>query len=146
MTPRLPPDTRDDLSRAFTLSPVAPSVSAARLWVRQMLNRWHLDELRWAAEILVTELMANAIKHARTGGAPITVLLMYAAGTLRIEVRDRDANRMPTPREPAVGDESGWGLILVATYADRWGTKPTTTGKAVWCELDTPSPRGEALR
>ncbi|WP_344493829.1 ATP-binding protein [Nonomuraea monospora] len=127
------------LSRAFTLSPTPQSVPGGRKWVRQLLDRWDLGEIKWRAELLVTELIANAIKHAQTGGAPVTVLVMYAAGTLRIEVRDRDTDNLPVRRRSTPEDENGHGLLLVETYSDRWNVRLNERNKTVWADLDTPS-------
>ncbi len=132
MTSQLSTET---LSRAFTVSPVPLSVPATRRWVRQMLHRWHLIPLSERAEVVVSELATNAIRHAVTGGAPITTLMIYAAGTLRIEVRDRDAVNLPVQRRSADPGQ-GHGLEIVAVYSHRWGAHPTDHGKIVWAELD----------
>ncbi|MFC4008144.1 ATP-binding protein [Nonomuraea purpurea] len=141
MTSHFPHELDDTLSRAFTLSPIPPSIPVARKWVRQMLDRWGLEALRPPVEWLVTELTTNAIKHARTGGATVTVLVMYTAGTLRIEVRDRDPDNLPIRRQSTSEAESGRGLLIVEEYADRWNVRVNERGKTVWCELDMPCVR-----
>ncbi|WP_214318599.1 ATP-binding protein [Nonomuraea sediminis] len=134
MTSRL---SSDILSRSYTLSSVSASVPAARIWVRQMLARWKLTQLTEPAELLVSELITNAIKHAKTGGAPITLVLSHVSGTLRLEVHDPDQNGRPIPQQPAADEEVGRGLWIVGTFADRWDVEITEVGKAVWFELDT---------
>ncbi|GAA3229593.1 ATP-binding protein [Nonomuraea helvata] len=146
MTSRLTHETCATLSRAFTLSPIPASVPVARKWVRQLLDRWDLAVFKWRTELLVTELFTNAIKHACTGGATVTGLVMYAGGTLRVEVHDRDTNHLPVRRQAPPGNASGHGLLIVETYADRWGVRLNETSKAVWCELDTPSTRKAVSR
>jgi hypothetical protein len=65
------------------------------------------------------------------------VLRLENVGTwLRIEVHDADP-RPPRPSTPVGLDESGFGFVLVDALAGKWGVRETTTGKAVWAELDT---------
>jgi anti-sigma regulatory factor (Ser/Thr protein kinase) len=135
--------TSETLSRAFTVSPVSPSVPATRRWVRQMLQRWHLTQLSEHAEAVVSELVTNAVRHADTRGASITILLIYAAGTLRLEVRDRDAIKLPV-RRTSTEPGQGHGLEIVEAFARRWGARPTGLGKIVWVELDI-CPHREAV-
>jgi anti-sigma regulatory factor (Ser/Thr protein kinase) len=105
-----------------------------------MLTKWQIDHFSENAEVLVAELLANAVTHAHTDGATVTVLLMHAAGTLRLEVRDRDPVNLPVLRNADLSEEGGRGLILIDAYADRWGYRGTDTGKAVWVELDSRTP------
>ncbi|WP_146607727.1 ATP-binding protein [Spongiactinospora gelatinilytica] len=76
MTSQLTGHDSETLSWSRTLLPIAPSVPEARERVRQALGEWDLDHLKWRTDLLVTELVANAIKHAHTGGAHVTVLVM----------------------------------------------------------------------
>jgi anti-sigma regulatory factor (Ser/Thr protein kinase) len=105
-----------------------------------MLTKWRIDHFSERAELLVTELLTNALTHARTDGGTVTVLLMYAAGTLRLEVRDRDPANLPVLRNADLSEETGRGLTLIDAYADRWGYRGTEAGKAVWGELDNAPP------
>nr|WP_329084627.1 ATP-binding protein [Streptosporangium sp. NBC_01469] len=111
----------------------------ARMLVRQTLIQWEITHFQEQADLLVTELTANAVRHARVGDASVKVLLTYAAGTLRIEVRDRDRTTLPIWREPGSEEETGRGLLIVDACADRWGVRLAESGKTVWCELATPS-------
>ena len=142
--PRLPQRLRDDaLSRVLTVPPVPRAVRASREWVEQTLNRWRLAEATEAVTHLVSELVTNSIEHAEDG-ASVVVLLMYAAGMLRLEVRDRDPLNVPLLRNPSSEDPGGRGLVIVKALSDRWGVKISDTGKSVWCELAIPRPASRA--
>ncbi len=129
----------DALSRVLTVPPVPRAVQASRHWVRETLTRWRLTDAADGAEHLVSELVTNAIQHAHDGFS-VVVLLMYAAGALRMEVRDHDPLNLPLVTNPGPLDTSGRGLVLVEAFADRWGVRVTDAGKSVWCELAV-SPR-----
>jgi hypothetical protein len=126
----------------LTLPASAQSAWVARKATRRVLTSWLLADLEETAVLLVSELVGNAVQHARTGGH-VLALRLEAAGTwLRIEVHDGDP-RPPRPRTPGRIGESGFGFVLVAALAGKWGVHQTATGKAVWAELDT-SPAGDA--
>lgn len=132
----LPSVPNDSLSRALTIPLDPQSVPLARRWVRHTLGRWGLGDFVDAAAQIASELTANAIKHADPDSS-VVLLLMFAAGTLRLEVRDRDRQNLPLLRSPTPIDIDGRGLIIVEAIADRWGVRVTSSGKAVWSELDT---------
>ena len=118
----------------MTLPAAAPAARLARQTTRQILTSWQMAHLEEAAVPLVSELVSNVVQHARATSEMI--LRLEAAGTcLRIEVQDDDL-RWPQPRTPAGLDESGFGLVLVDTLADKWGVRQTPRGKVVWAELD----------
>jgi hypothetical protein len=71
---------------------------------------------------------------------------MYAAGTMRLEVRDHDPLNVPLLKNPAPTDIDGRGLIIVQAFSDRWGIRITDTGKTVWCELAVSRPRSRDRR
>ncbi len=127
------------LMRQISLPPQAESAGAARRAVRRTLAYWGLDEMTEDAMLLVSELVGNAVCHARHGldgtGAPALVLSLTCAGSaLRIEVRDTDP-RPPQPRAPGSQDESGFGFVIVDSLARCWGVYQAEPGKAVWAEL-----------
>lgn len=126
----------DSLSRALTIPLEPQSVPLARRWVRHTLGRWGLGDLADAAAQIASELTTNAIIHADPDSS-VVLLLMFAAGTLRLEVRDRDRQNLPLPRNPTPTEIDGRGLIIVEAIADRWGVRVTNSGKSVWAELDT---------
>lgn len=128
----------DALSRVVTVPPVPRAVAAAREWSRQTVLRWRLGEAAEPIEQLVSELVTNSVEHAEC--VSVTVLLMYAADVLRLEVRDQDAAHVPVLKNPEPGDLDGRGLVIVQALSDRWGVRVTDAGKTVWCELALPPP------
>lgn len=108
-------------------------VAVARHFVARTLRLWevddeHLDE----AMLLTSELLSNAVLHARTD-ARLTVH-SREDGTLRIEVADENP-RLPITVAPPEDAQSGRGLWLVETLSSAWGVERTGTGKTVWFEL-----------
>jgi anti-sigma regulatory factor (Ser/Thr protein kinase) len=107
------------------------SVPAARHLARTQLADWGLHEQREVAELLVSELVTNALRHA-TG--PIGLTLCATDGVLRCEVRDAAAAQ-PHVCQARENDEGGRGLHMVETLSRRWGADRTPDGKVVWFEL-----------
>ena len=82
--------------------------------------------------LLVTELVANSVRHAR--GTPIDVTVTVEDDIVRTEVSDGgDGFELPTP-DPSPLKSSGWGLFLVRKMARRWGAEPATG--TVWFEIE----------
>ncbi|GHG95496.1 hypothetical protein GCM10018780_18920 [Streptomyces lanatus] len=115
--------------------PRPSAVKEARAEVRRQLEGWGLadrDDLADVAELLVSELATNAVRHAESR---FRLTLSAAHGVLRCEVSDT-GRRLPAVLE--AGDaESGRGMFLVDTLARRWGCQRDTRGKTVWFELGT---------
>jgi anti-sigma regulatory factor (Ser/Thr protein kinase) len=101
--------------------------------VTRQLAEWDLDELSFTTELLLSELVTNAIRHGR---APIGVRLLRDR-TLICEVSD-GSTTSPHLRYAASTDEGGRGLFLVAQMAERWGTRYTPAGKVIWAEQPLP--------
>ncbi|MEU7060149.1 SpoIIE family protein phosphatase [Streptomyces sp. NPDC046197] len=106
---------------------VVPSV---RNRCRERLRQWGLEETAFTTELLVSELVTNAIRYA---SPPIRVRLLYGR-CLICEVSD-GSSTSPRLRRAATTDEGGRGLFLVAQFAQRWGTRYTSRGKVIWAEL-----------
>jgi serine/threonine-protein kinase RsbW len=125
--------------RQVTLPAAPPAAALARQVTRAAVAAWRLGYLADSAVLLVSELVTNAVEHARPAAAGTvagTVLrLEYGGGWLRIEVHDTSPHT-PRPRTPDWLDESGFGLMLVDALAAKWGVQQTAQGKAVWAELD----------
>jgi PAS domain S-box-containing protein len=116
--------------------PADPAVVAdARARAARQLARWGLEELDDTTELLVSELVTNAIRHAH---GPIQ-LRMILDGVLSCEVFDASSSA-PQLRRAGRYDEGGRGLMLVAQLAERWGTRHTRTGKIIWTQQLVPGP------
>ncbi|MGW1911537.1 SpoIIE family protein phosphatase [Streptomyces sp. NPDC002076] len=112
--------------------PADPSlVSEVRAWALRQLADWGLEEASFAAELVLSELVTNAIRH---GSGPIRVRLLRDR-TLICEVSDT-SNTAPHLRRAATTDEGGRGLFLVAQVAQSWGTRYIRQGKAIWAEWE----------
>ncbi|MFF7969851.1 SpoIIE family protein phosphatase [Streptomyces sp. NPDC007905] len=109
------------------------AVAEARRKAVGQLARWNLDDMAFATELIVSELVTNALKHAH---GPIGVRLIHDR-TLVCEVSDA-SNTSPRLRRARYSDEGGRGLFLVAQLAQRWGTRYTERGKTIWTEQQPP--------
>jgi anti-sigma regulatory factor (Ser/Thr protein kinase) len=87
--------------------------------------------------LLVTELVANSVRHAR--GTPISVTVTLDDQRVRTEVSDVGAGFNPPEADPNPLKTAGWGLFLVRKIAARWGSDPATG--TVWFELERQAPR-----
>jgi len=85
------------------------------------------------AELLLTEVVANAVRHA--GRGEVSVRAHLISGVLRLEVVDASPRLPGAASDPGLDAESGRGLMLVEMLAGRWGAKPLPGGKCVWFEL-----------
>ena len=114
-----------------TLPPHASSVGEARRLVRAELREAGREDLIDAAELLVSELVTNALVHA---GTPIEVTASVGDSGLRVEIGDGSPN-LPAPRRHARMAGTGRGLRLLQQMVDSWGAYPYADGKIVWFEL-----------
>ncbi len=117
----------------WTLPAELTSVAKARSLIREPLERWKLEDLIPVTELLVSELVTNAIRYA-VGEATLRLVL---EGTLVVEVLDNSA-ALPRLRHAGRDEECGRGLEVVSQFAQRWGSRRTATGKIVWCEQALP--------
>lgn len=114
--------------------PADPAVvGEVRAWTTRQLAAWGLEELAFTTELVVSELVTNAIRYA---SAPIQLRLIQD-GTLICEVSDA-SNTAPHLRRARTFDEGGRGLFLVAQLSRRWGTRHRTNGKTIWAEQALP--------
>jgi len=118
---------------SWTLPAELTSAKKARSLIRRPLRRWELTELVPVAELLVSELVTNAVRYAQ-GKIGLRLVL---EGGLVIEVLD-DSAALPRLRHPDDSDERGRGLQVVSQLAQRWGARRAVSGKVVWCELPLP--------
>lgn len=119
---------KDDVF-SCTLEPRPDQVRQARGLVRDMLAKWGLSQLSETVQLLVSELVTNAVRH----GAGEIGLRLIKTASLLCEVRD-DGYDLPVLRRADVTAENGRGLQLVTALAERWGAQRTPTGKVVWFE------------
>ncbi|MGW2684747.1 SpoIIE family protein phosphatase [Streptomyces sp. NPDC001414] len=120
--------------------PVDPAaVADLRALASRQVVAWGLDELAMTTELIVSELVTNAIRYAEP---PIRLKLLRDAW-LTCEVADASSTA-PRLRHARSMDEGGRGLFLVAQLAHRWGARYTGDGKIIWAEQEIPPdrPRG----
>ncbi|GII89311.1 hypothetical protein Ssi03_73010 [Sphaerisporangium siamense] len=110
----------------------------ARAFTTSTMRAWGLTELLDDAELVIGELVINALHHGLRGraavvsGHPVRVILALNDVSLVCVVID-DGEEVPTPRDPDFGAEGGRGLQVVEAISDRWGWSPLRSpGKAVW--------------
>ena len=131
---RLPADNH----ASWTLAPKLTSVREARSVLAEPMKRWDLEDLIPTTELLVSELVTNAVKYSR---GEVTLRLVNEKA-LVCEVLDNSA-ALPRLRQANGEDENGRGLQVVRQLAKRWGSRRTPGGKVVWCEQPLPGIPGE---
>ncbi|MFJ3766357.1 SpoIIE family protein phosphatase [Streptomyces sp. NPDC090082] len=115
------------------LPPDPAAVSGARRFTSDVLTAWGLEELSFTTELIVSELVTNAIRY---GKSPLQLRLILQS-TLTCEVSDASSTA-PHLRRARIYDEGGRGLLLVAQCAERWGTRHGREGKVIWAEQALP--------
>jgi signal transduction histidine kinase len=130
MPPPTQPNLDDELSMQIAGGPEAAAhARRAITGLRGDLDPSLLDTLR----LLVTELVANSVRHARADA--VTLRVEVGPDAVRTEVTDPgqgfDPAQTGSPRE----DHSGWGLFLVERLAERWGVARAGSVTRVWFEL-----------
>ncbi len=121
----------------WNLPPSAPIVAEARRNASRQLALWGLDEAIFTTELVVSELVTNAIRY---GDPPIQLRLIHDRDLI-CEVSDASSTA-PHLRRARVYDEGGRGLLLVAQLTQRWGTRHTATGKTIWAVQALPGDSG----
>ncbi|MFJ6592012.1 ATP-binding protein [Streptomyces violaceusniger] len=113
-------------------------VALARADLRKALAGWGLIAVEDVALLVLSELITNAVRHARVPGRQIETRYLHQGDKLRLEVHDA-ADQLPKLRTPTPESVRGRGLVLVETLADQWGVTPrAAVGKAVWAVLALP--------
>jgi anti-sigma regulatory factor (Ser/Thr protein kinase) len=122
------------LEARLTLRPVPASAGLARRFVAATLSGWGRDDVTDDVTLLVSELVTNAMLHARSD---IALVVVVERGRLRVEVQDGSPTP-PTPRVATSDAMTGRGMALVETLSADWGVRRTTGGKGVWFTLLLP--------
>ncbi|MCI3278475.1 SpoIIE family protein phosphatase [Streptomyces cylindrosporus] len=116
--------------------PADPAVVAdARKEATRQLTEWGLEDLAFTTELVVSELVTNAIRYA---DGPIRLRLIRDRALI-CEVSDGGATA-PHLRHPRTTDEGGRGLLLVSQFTQRWGTRFVPEGKVIWAEQSLTDP------
>ncbi|MFC9957829.1 SpoIIE family protein phosphatase [Streptomyces nigra] len=119
-----------DRVATWDLEPDPAEVGRVRGEVSRQLAAWGLGHMDFIAELVVSELVTNAIRYGRP---PISLRLIHDRALL-LEVSDASSTT-PHLRRARVFDEGGRGLLLVAQLAEQWGTRHARRGKTVWAQL-----------
>ncbi|MBT3152746.1 ATP-binding protein [Streptomyces sp. CHD11] len=130
---------------ALSVPTTPAAVTAVRHQAMNAITGWETeldDALMHTAELVISELVTNAVRHAGTGQVSLSVQLVQAG--LRIEVDDSNP-ALPQLCLPDQHAENGRGLFLVAVLADRYGADPTPTGKRCWAEIGLPTCPGREI-
>ncbi len=118
----------------LALSAGPDSARQGRRFVQQQLTAWGLDGLVDDVSLVTTELVTNAVLHARSE----LEVVIEMGERVRLEVHDRSVE-IPAVRSAAGLMATGRGLRLVELLASTWGAQPTTGGKLIWCEFADPT-------
>jgi anti-sigma regulatory factor (Ser/Thr protein kinase) len=111
----------------------ASEVARARAFVAEMLESWGQEDRNDVVDLLTSELVTNAVRHA---SQTVEVGLALDDGVLRVEATDDDPSEPTVPPLDRAG-ESGRGMYLIDRLADGWGVEHRPpTSKAVWFETE----------
>ena len=144
MTPHLWP-----LRSYLELGALPTAVPCARLHARQLLLEWGLNGLAASTELLVSELVTNAVKATAGNDDQSAICLRLSGDNARVLIEVWDADPQPPVLKdlgedatPDPHEEGGRGLCLIAALSTRWAWYLTEkpTGKVVWCELSAEPP------
>ncbi len=125
-------DARRTTRVSCLLPPSVDAPATARDFVATKLHGWGIHEAYPDVELLTSELVTNAIRHAH-GDVELTMVHLDP-DCVRIEVRDL-SDRLPVMRPLETAREGGWGLHIVGRIATRWGLEQRTGEKTIWCEI-----------
>ncbi|MGC0327565.1 hypothetical protein RKD23_000555 [Streptomyces sp. SAI-170] len=128
------PLSPDGEAYVCTLPPDGSAASQARRTVRGVLVKWGLQDLVDSTELVVSELVGNALRYGHAPGE----LRLVRHERLSVEVSDTGPD-LPQIQHAGLSDEGGRGLQLINMMCRRWGACRTPTGKVVWAEQDLPS-------
>lgn len=119
------------VERCADFPPLTSSPGQARRFLNDLLTTWQCEDAVEVAELLVSELVGNAVQHAHSA---TRVTATLTGGRLRVAVRDRDHSPL-VPRRGGPFAPNGRGLLILESLADDWGVEDERDGKVVWFEL-----------
>lgn len=122
-----------DRVATWDVPPDPAHVAVTRQEATEQLAAWGLDEAAFVTELVVSELVTNAIRY----GEPPIRLRLIRDRSLICEVSD-GSSTSPHLRRAHAYDEGGRGLLLVAQLTQRWGSRQTVNGKTIWAEQPLP--------
>ncbi|MFF7755438.1 SpoIIE family protein phosphatase [Streptomyces sp. NPDC007971] len=122
-----------DRVATWDVPPDPAEVAAFRQAATEQLAAWGLEEAAFVTELVVSELVTNAIRY----GVPPIKLRLIRDRALIVEVSDASSTS-PHLRRAHAYDEGGRGLLLVAQLTQRWGSRQTGSGKTIWAEQPLP--------
>ncbi len=120
---------------SLALRPDSEAPALARQYVIDTCTAWGVTRVSKIASLVASELVTNAVVHART---PSVMALRLADNTLDVSVRDNDPRPMYRPAPGLTGahdGDHGRGLLILEAMADGWGCHPTADGKVVWASI-----------
>lgn len=123
------------LEAEFDCRPEA--VSAARAFIEAALAVWDLDDEDRVAALLTSEIVTNAVLHARS---TCRLAIEFRPPEVTVEVWDHSLE-LPAVQTPELYSDRGRGLLLVESLATRWGTRLSEEGKGVWFALNCLRPK-----
>jgi anti-sigma regulatory factor (Ser/Thr protein kinase) len=127
-------DTDEPRYRLCETLPASPAAApVARRLLGRACHSWSVQELLEPAELVTTELVANAVRHA---GNRVVLTVSLRQGNLQISVGD-DSRALPHQRAATSSDEHGRGLLMVDALSTDWGTTCVGDGKVVWAKVAT---------
>jgi anti-sigma regulatory factor (Ser/Thr protein kinase) len=116
------------------LTPTNEATTLARGLVDEACLQWRLQHLQDNAELIITELVTNVIRHANTD---MEVRIRTYDGVFELSVRDGSPNRPELGSRDDWVSEAGRGLLVIDALSAAWGSTPTADGKIVWAKLPT---------
>lgn len=124
-----------DRHAEITLAPRPNSPRLAREFVSGMCLSWNATDFVEPGNLVVSELVTNAVTHAETD---VRVDVTLSGDVLTVGVHD-DAPGEPVIQPPSRHRLGGRGLAMVAAFAESWGVRRDRPGKTVWCRLTAPA-------
>ncbi|MFF0037523.1 ATP-binding protein [Streptomyces mirabilis] len=118
-------------------APCPSNIPRARRHVAQLAVDWGHPDVAGDAAPLASELCTNALLHGCLRDRLFRVETSLTGNALRVAVTDPRGERLPCLHMPVTDDQSGRGLLIVRTLANRWAVEKLTVGKTVWAELVT---------